>query len=506
MEINEYEIMFYLMDFLDVHGAKSLQECVSKFIKEEHREHVNGTSKKKMTKKQVVAAAYSYCRKKGFKDCALCQPVLDTLKMEDSVAKIIEPIKLSKAQRIEGGLIKVPVILAKEMVQNYAIHEFPSWIQEVLKDAGMSVVPVLKPFDEIKKIALNANEVPVIINHSAWRPDRYHSVGSVKDITCDPSDRSLKGMGYLIEAKLDKNLVERILDGEIVDVSIGGSTAYRMPRTKNAKHVLEQCDIDLDHLAILPDDPGRCPAGTCGLNMDSRAGNTYMSKEFDLVSELARLHDRPVILSFSPGPSQRTSVSDQKVTKVKPNNASSIYYYRDGTMTESHEEIIKKLQAELGQKDAELASLRDSAVKDLEKKHKDLQIKNETLTKANEMKDKEITDLKAKVEDADKKQKAADEEEKKAIISALVDAKYDTEENLTKQCLHDLRIRFSTLEGAKLIKVSDAESKIRRTGFPKPPQGEREKNQKKMEDKDKGKGKALAAVIDVNTLFSKKGE
>jgi hypothetical protein len=51
----------------DVSGASNLQECVSMYIKEEYKEHVTGNvGGLKLTPEQVQAAAYQYCRKKGF--------------------------------------------------------------------------------------------------------------------------------------------------------------------------------------------------------------------------------------------------------------------------------------------------------------------------------------------------------------------------------------------------------------------------------------------------------
>lgn len=204
-------------------------ECVSKAISHEMDKHP------KMNRDQAIAIAYSKCG----------------LSRKDSTAWNTEDITMIGVDSL-NNVLKVPVILAKEMVQSY--------------EHGNS--KQFKPYDELVKCIDNIEDLPVIIEHKQWGKDDV--VGYVKEFRADEKDRSIKGVAYITESKILPALANTIKKGLTIPVSIGfwadldeGGVFDGVAYDKT------QRDIVLNHLAICINSIARCPPNQCGLNLDT---------------------------------------------------------------------------------------------------------------------------------------------------------------------------------------------------------------------------------------------
>ena len=155
------------------------------------------------------------------------------------------------------NVIKVPVILAREMVQEYKNPE--------TKEKEYH----FKPYDELKKPVDIVDDLPIIIEHKEWKKDDI--VGYIKELKGDDNDRSLKGFAYLTESKLPKYVVEAIRSKMTIPVSIGfwADVQKEDGEYSGKKYGFVQRDFTLDHLAICLSSIPRCPPNQCGINLDS---------------------------------------------------------------------------------------------------------------------------------------------------------------------------------------------------------------------------------------------
>jgi len=157
------------------------------------------------------------------------------------------------------NVTKVPVILAKEMVQIY-------------KKDGRDEYH-FKPFDELKKSIKGVEELPIIIEHKQWNESDV--VGYVRELKADSERRLIKGTAYIIDSKLPKFLLARILQKMIVPVSIGfwANILNDAGTYLGEAYDFVQSDIYLNHLAICINSIPRCPPDQCGINHDSEKKN-----------------------------------------------------------------------------------------------------------------------------------------------------------------------------------------------------------------------------------------
>lgn len=204
-------------------------ECVSKWVSHEMNKN------KEMNRDQAVAIAYSKCG----------------LSRKDNTAWNVEDINMIGVDSL-NNVIKVPVILAREMVQSY--------------EHGKS--KHFKPYDELVKAIDNIEDLPVIIEHKQWGEDDV--IGHVKEFRADDKSRSIKGVAYITESKLLPALANTLKKGLTIPVSIGfwadldeGGVFDGVAYDKT------QRDIVLNHLAICINSIARCPPNQCGLNLDT---------------------------------------------------------------------------------------------------------------------------------------------------------------------------------------------------------------------------------------------
>ena len=195
---------------------------------------------------------------------------------------------MGKAIRM-NGVLKVPVVMAAEMIQDYHRTEIP-WLNDVLpKD--VTYVKVFKPYEELKAAILDLqtrkiDKLPFVMPHSSgtFLSDQAPSdikahlksfiqdteiKGWVKEFAFDDTKRHIKGWLYLKIADHDPEFIMDCENGKITNVSIGFVCSFDEGGSFNGQdYLIKQTQIQLGHLAGLVHDMGKCPAGVCGINMD----------------------------------------------------------------------------------------------------------------------------------------------------------------------------------------------------------------------------------------------
>lgn len=161
--------------------------------------------------------------------------------------------ELKKINDQLNNIIKAPVILAREMVQQYK--------------GGTE--RHFKPYDELIKALNGLEKLPIVVEHQNEISERT-IVGYVKELKNDDEKRAIKGMAYLTEGKLPQSVKDQIDKNVVVPVSIGFFSKLGNGGEWNGQEYdFTQEDIILDHLAICIDTVARCPTGYCGINLDS---------------------------------------------------------------------------------------------------------------------------------------------------------------------------------------------------------------------------------------------
>jgi hypothetical protein len=234
--MNEKEILEFIVSLKDSEFEELVdaenQKCVSKWISHEMDKHPD------MKRDQAIAIAYSKCG----------------LSKKDSTAWFSEDSEFGTVNRL-NNVLKIPVILAKEMVQEY--------------DHGRS--KHFKPYEELQKAVKDLEDLPVIIEHKQWTDDDV--VGYIKEFKADDKDRSIKGTAYLTESSLPEAIADILKKNMVVPVSIGFWADLGDGGEFNGeKYDHVQRDMALNHLAICIRSIARCPPNQCGLNLDSEKG------------------------------------------------------------------------------------------------------------------------------------------------------------------------------------------------------------------------------------------
>jgi hypothetical protein len=180
------------------------------------------------------------------------------MKKEDSYW-VNDEITFGKPNAGLKNIIKAPIILAREMTQEYKFYE---------RDGSERTETHLKPYSELQAAAKRLNmDLPMLIeHHETWEDEQI--IGYVKDVVADDKLRAIRGMGYFYESKCPPELLDALKKGEMVGVSIGflanlGDGGVFEDRVY--EHT--QMDIQLEHLAICLEGLPRCPLGVCGVNI-----------------------------------------------------------------------------------------------------------------------------------------------------------------------------------------------------------------------------------------------
>lgn len=408
--------------------------------------------------KQAIAIALEEARRRG----------LDSSMVSPSSGIYTEPISLGNVQKL-NGIWKVPVILARQMVQMYHRSEIP-FFDDVLPE-DIQWIPVLKDYEELKKGVPKITQgwIPWVIPHTegTFLPDLYpfskdeasretfikdgEVRGKVKDIVANDTEKSIKGNVYLKPEKHEQEWLDMIDKGEIMNVSIGFSAYFDFDpgEYEGQEYWLVQRDFYYGHLAGLPNHRGKCPAGLCGLGMDQINSPVRLPSKIQTIpplsyknSFLGYIDHKPSILITStdsgthsdPQSSLNGLINNTMpmVDQVEPNLKEHIIM-----------PTIEELQKELSVKDAELAKVKDSVsatkIKELESKAHDAEIKMDMLTSEIKNKDAEIAKIKEECKKSSEDLQKYKDAERMSIIAELKPI-YKGQRKLEDMCLHDLKV------------------------------------------------------------------
>ena len=248
--------------------ANSKEELIEKIMEEL-------MASGKHTKEEAIAIAYAEAKRRGY---------TDQVSIHESVADAF-----GKTNRL-NNVLKVPVTLVAEMVQTYHIDELPWLKSKVGKD--IQAVKVFKPYEELVKALKdledrNVKQIPFVMPHSSatflsdqiptnakgWLKDSIKDSevkGYIKDFSLDETNHKLKGWAYLPISQHDKEFIDQLERGEVINVSIGFICDFDYGGTFNGQqYALTQRNIQIGHLAGLVHARGKCPSGLCGLNQDA---------------------------------------------------------------------------------------------------------------------------------------------------------------------------------------------------------------------------------------------
>lgn len=370
---------------IDVSGAKNMQECVSMFLKEEIPEHLKGNEKQKWeSQEQAQAAAYSYCKKKGFKDTTI-----------GSYQELI-PVLITKVTD-SGDYIYANVTAVAEMVQDYHITEL-WWMMDLFPEDS-EYLPILKDAEELRKSAAELkiretingkgiDKIPFVIPHThgsflksqapkdvVEQMDMFVVDEDIKgwfqDITFDTTNKKIKGKIAIDKKKCSKEVVNDILAGKPISVSIGFICDFDIKSgdLKGKPYFAIQRNIRLGHLAGILEGSGKCPIGTCGINQDKLIHPKLMEL-------LNLLPEKKIMLNNvdKTEPTKPQIIPTPSNTMVVKNDLHHI------TTTEvlkmPTEEELKLENARLQKQLADMqGSVSDAKYKELEKQFNDLQTK-----------------------------------------------------------------------------------------------------------------------------------
>jgi len=375
-----------------------------------------------------------------------------------------------------NNVMKVPVVLAAEMIQMYHRSEIP-FMDKVLKK-GQDFIPVLKDGKELQAAVddlkvRGITELPFVMPHSDATfaenqiPAEYKEyfkdfipqdiiLGYIRDITWDDKNHRIKGVLYLTIADQDAAFLHLIELGKIINVSIGFVCDWDGSGEFNGEaYSLRQTKIKLGHLAGLLHGQGKCPAGICGINQDAVKQLSFTDQEIlaHLIQIRGEYYDlaqpkSAIITDICPCQAETKSVKNAidsplptnvptvtPVISIYAAHALSPNYNRSSTMP-TIEELIKLLD----EANAKIKSLTDSQtsaeVTSLKSQLHDNEMKVTALQAVIATRDKEITECNEKAK------KAKDEAIEDYTLTQKFKAAGITEINGKKiedTCLHDKR-------------------------------------------------------------------
>lgn len=346
------------------------------------------------------------------KEEAFLKELIDEITERRDSYFIMENIQLQHFNDGLNNIIKKPVIMAREMIQQYENGK----------------VKHFKPYDELKKAIAGITEMPIIIEHQDDITER-NTVGWVKELRADDEIRGLKGTVYLTESKLPEPVLEHIRKGIVVPVSIGFFSKLGDGGTWNGQNYdYTQEDIILNHLAIIVNTVARCPTGYCGINLDSvdldektidDTQDTIISKDNYFINICKLLHDSNETIKIK--------ITNQKVIEDKKMENDSFPDPKSGKIAgnepEDLEAILTKLRkfmAGIPIEDAKVTMSRIlNAFKDSIGENQMDEKEVKALEDSIAQKDSELEDLKKKIEDSEETIAEYKEKERKALADSI---------------------------------------------------------------------------------------
>ncbi|KKL55017.1 hypothetical protein LCGC14_2259610, partial [marine sediment metagenome] len=127
---------------------------------------------------------------------------LTPIEMRDNIW-VDSAIEFGKINTGMNNIIKAPVILAKEGIQEYRFQNDDGSIRKELH---------LKSYPELRKAIRGLDTLHMIVEHKeSW--NYGDSVGCVRQIVADPKIRAIRGMAYFKKDSLPKYLLDTLMAG-----------------------------------------------------------------------------------------------------------------------------------------------------------------------------------------------------------------------------------------------------------------------------------------------------
>lgn len=226
--------------------------------------------------------------------------------LDNEQAFVYDQLEILNANTGLNNIIKAPIVLAKEIVQEYVFKE-PSGSKRTEHH--------FKPFMELAKSIETLAELPMIIEHKdSWEDDEV--IGYVKEFAADEKLRAIRGTGYFYESRLPKILLDALKNGDVVAVSIGFMAELGGSGLWNGlvyDHTQE--NIILEHLAICLSSVPRCPTEMCGVNLGDN--DTIDSEKFTIINKDNYYYNIQELLSDS----KETRIESKNIKKsIKSDN------------------------------------------------------------------------------------------------------------------------------------------------------------------------------------------
>jgi len=395
-------------------------------------------------KDKVIAVAYDWCRKHGNRADSTNMWVFA---MDTALITGSNPL---------NNVIRIPVTLAREMVQPYQNGK----------------VKHFKPYEELKKAINGVDSIPVIIEHHSYTDDGI--VGFVKQLYADDETRSIKGIAYITKSKIDDNLFKMLVNGLKVPVSIGfwamlGEGGIFNDEFYDAK----QIEIEIDHLAIVINSIPRCSLDDgCGMNVDSEVQTSpqitfkYVPEYYLIITDNIDLEEKESKYKNDGNGDSLEPETDANETKPKVTISHVIedgenievltddeykdsqYGYQKHETSGTGEDldaILTRLWKFIGgiasaeaKKEAMNRILQ--AFKSKMNTDSDLEMDEKEFNDALEAKETEITELKEKLSDTSEKLKTFEEKEKSRLIDSIKEFAAYEDSELNDKCLAELEI------------------------------------------------------------------
>ena len=322
------------------------------------------------------------------------------MNVEEMKKRIIKKVRNGKMvdnSFLDNALYSIPADIKHDYIDNgkiLVLHEIPvaKEIVQPYKDSDGKTEWHYKPADEIEQ--LNLEDSPIVMYHQDKHFDEMSDEEILDNVVGFMRGGFFKNtkkyadfylfVDKLNESRAGKITIQRVRDGQSVDVSIGfrSDNEKKSGSLEGKNYDTIQRNIRIDHLALLPEGVGRCSITEgCGLGSDSTTEDDSMS-DSKMMDQL---------------------VSCQADMKTAENKHTDDLKAKDATLVEKDEKIAD-LEKQIKAKDTELDKIKTDA-KELDDKKKEAIA--DVLVKCEIVKDEKNEDKEdeAKTKDAQKKAK-----------------------------------------------------------------------------------------------------
>jgi hypothetical protein len=465
-----------------------------------------------------------------FKDA---QVIIEETKMSESYGKLSIQRDFSTSAgkpSVLKNVIKIPVVLAAEMVQWYLVSELPQWLQDQYPKDKMYIA-IFKPFEELEKAIDSPHKIPACINHPKgtflkdqnpydFEMNNYvkeeEVIAWIKDFWADPTSRSIKGFAYITISKAPDNLLERLLRGDIIDVSIGfGATfgsggEYINPEGWGELYELKQENIKLGHLAILLNDEGKCTIDKCGLNHDHKIliekdKKPHFQKDGSVMGHIVDFVDSKVQVKFKINQTDQAVVlnTEKDIQLDNTPNIADIEKIGNDLMTKTELELLKEKYAELADTNKKLAkSISQMKTTELSTQLKDTNDELKITASALKKSKADLEELNTKHEAQSILFDKRNSEDKTKLIEKIANLKIDgySAEELKDETLCDLK-KIERI--ADKVYSNNADKNLAANGLRKPSEADYEANHS---GENKDEKKLPSTSFNMNDLRKKRKE